>query len=215
MLVLRWKYHGERGWKVPPNHPHRQDRDSRRPDLGLPGAAVHRPSSTCSPSRWPRSAASSLPRPSSSSSPSPSAEPAQARPHRAADEGPLPAGASGHDQPGVGGHPPRRRHGHHARRRQPLRAEVDAGPHQHRRAGCGGHQRAHDGRRRPGVPERRGAELQRARADALHQGGLGGRELRQESLAAGGSRRRCLRRAGAGRQLARSRFGRLRRLQSR
>ncbi len=30
MLVLRWKYHGERGWKVPPNIPHRQDRDSRR-----------------------------------------------------------------------------------------------------------------------------------------------------------------------------------------
>ena len=42
----------------------------------------------------------------------------------------------------------------------PFASEVDALPDQHRRAGCGGHQRAHDGRRRAGVSERRGAELQ-------------------------------------------------------
>ena len=42
MLVLRWKYHGERGWKVPPNIRIGKTRDSRRPALGLPGAALHR-----------------------------------------------------------------------------------------------------------------------------------------------------------------------------
>ena len=73
MLVLRWKYHGERGWKVPPN--------IRIGKTEIPvglfsvfhGAADHRASSTCSPSRSPPSAASSLRRHSSSSSPSPSA----------------------------------------------------------------------------------------------------------------------------------------------
>ena len=30
MLVLRWKYKGERGWKVPHQYPDRQDRNSRR-----------------------------------------------------------------------------------------------------------------------------------------------------------------------------------------
>ena len=67
------------------------------------------------------------------------------------------------------------------------------------RAGCGGDQRAPDGRGRPGVFERRAAELQRARADGLHQGGLGSGELRQESVAAGGSGGRYLCRAGADR----------------
>jgi hypothetical protein len=40
MLVLRWKYHGERGWKVPPNIRIGKLRDSHRAALGLPGAAL-------------------------------------------------------------------------------------------------------------------------------------------------------------------------------
>ena len=40
MLVLRWKYHGERGWKVPPNIRIGKTRDSRWADFGFPGAAV-------------------------------------------------------------------------------------------------------------------------------------------------------------------------------
>ena len=83
----------------------------------------------------------------------------------------------------------------------PLALEMDPFPHQYRGAGRRGHQRAHDGRRRTGVSQRRGTELQRARADGLHQGCLGRREFWQEGFAAGGSRRRCLCRAGAGREL--------------
>ena len=41
MLVLRWKYKGERGWKVPPNMRIGKTRDSHRPALRLPGPAVH------------------------------------------------------------------------------------------------------------------------------------------------------------------------------
>ena len=41
MLVLRWKYHGERGWKVPPEYPHRKDRN--------PARAVLASSWCCSP----------------------------------------------------------------------------------------------------------------------------------------------------------------------
>ncbi len=202
MLVLRWKYHGERGWKVPPN--------IRIGKIEIPIGLLSVflvLLSTAIVNLFTKSVATvsgivfaagffiifyRLR----------AAEPAQARADRAADEGSLPARAPGHGQPRVGGHPPRRRDGDHARRRQSPGAEVDALPHQHRGAGRGGHQRAHDGRGRPGVSERRGPELQRARADALHQGRLGCRELWQEGLAAGGSRRRCLRRAGAGRKLA-------------
>ena len=54
----------------------------------------------------------------------------------------------------------------------PVRPQVGPLPHQHRRAGCCGAHRAHDGRRRTGVPERGAAEGYRARADALHQGGF-------------------------------------------
>jgi amino acid transporter len=53
MLVLRWKYHGERGWKVPPN--------IRIGKIEIPIGLLSvfwccspPPSSTCSPSRWPR-----------------------------------------------------------------------------------------------------------------------------------------------------------------
>ena len=42
MLVLRWKYKGARGWKVPPNIRIGKYRDSHRPDLRLHGAVHHR-----------------------------------------------------------------------------------------------------------------------------------------------------------------------------
>ena len=44
----------------------------------------------------------------------------------------------------------------------PVRSEVDAGAHQHRRSRRGRDQCAHDGRRRTGISERRATELQRA-----------------------------------------------------
>jgi amino acid transporter len=50
--------------------------------------------------------------------------------------------------------------GVHARRLQSLRSQMDALPHHHRGAGCSCDQRAPDGRRRSGVSERRGPELQ-------------------------------------------------------
>ena len=84
----------------------------------------------------------------------------------------------------------------------PLALKWTLGTHQHRRSGCGRDQRAPDGRGRSGVPERRAAELQRARADGLHQSRIGGRELRQEGFAAGGSGGRRLCRAGADREFA-------------
>jgi hypothetical protein len=95
----------------------------------------------------------------------------------------------------------------------PFALKWTSGPHQHRRPGCGGNQCAHDGRGRTGVSERRRPELQRTRADGLYQGHLGGRELRQEGFPAGGSCRRCLRRAGAGRKFAGGGLGGLRSLQ--
>ena len=213
MLVLRWKYHGERGWKVPPNI---RIGKTEIP-IGLLSVFLVL-LSTAIVNLFTKSVATVSGIIFAAGffiifTVSERAEPAQACPHRAADEGPLPARAPGHGQPRVGAHSPRRHHGDHARRRQSVGAEVDPGAHQHRGAGRGGHQRAHDGRGRPGVSERRGAELQRARADALHQGRLGGRELRQEGFAAGGSRRRRLRRAGAGRKFAGGGLGGLRNLQ--
>jgi len=58
-------------------------------------------------------------------------------------------GAPGYGEPRVSGHPLWRRDGDHARRRKSPGAEVDLGPHQHRRAGRGGGQRAHHGCGRP------------------------------------------------------------------
>ncbi len=46
MLVLRWKYHGERGWKVPPNIRIGKIEIPARPVFGFSGAAVH---SHCEP----------------------------------------------------------------------------------------------------------------------------------------------------------------------
>jgi len=40
--VLAWKYHGERGWKVPPIYAHWKFRDSHRAVFSLPGAALDR-----------------------------------------------------------------------------------------------------------------------------------------------------------------------------
>ncbi len=41
MLVLRFKYKGERGWRVPPNIKNRQDRNSHWTGIRLSGAALH------------------------------------------------------------------------------------------------------------------------------------------------------------------------------
>ena len=102
MLVLRWKYHGERGWKVPPNI-----------RIGKTEIPVGLFSvflvllSTAIVNLFTKSVATvsgiavcrgvlhhlhHLRAP----------EPAQARHHRAADEGPLSARASGHHQPRIG-----------------------------------------------------------------------------------------------------------------
>ena len=207
MLVLRWKYHGERGWKVPPNI---RIGKTEIP-IGLLSvfmvlfsiAVVNlftKSIATVSGMCVCRGLLCYFHR-------FRAAEPAQARDHRATNEGSLPTGASGHDQPRVDGNPSGSHHGDHARRRQSSGAQVDAFPHQHRREGHCGHQRTHDGRGRTGVSKRGGSELQRTRADDLHQGGLSCRKLRQESIAAGGSSRRCIRGSCPGRKFAGSGFG--------
>ena len=48
MLVLRFKFKGERGWKMPPNLAHRQRRDSGRLGVRVPRSAFARRSPTCS-----------------------------------------------------------------------------------------------------------------------------------------------------------------------
>ena len=187
MLVLRWKYHGERGWKVPPNIRIGKTEIPDRAALGVHGAA-----GTAIVNLFTKSVATVSGIVFAAAffivfTVSERIEPAQACHHRAADEGPLPTGAPGDGEPRVGRHPSRRRDGDHARCGQSRGVEVDPGAHQHRRSGCGGDQRAPDGRGRTGISERRAAELQRTRADGLHQGRCGGRKLRQEGFAAGGS----------------------------
>jgi amino acid transporter len=155
MLVLRWKYHGERGWKVPPNIRHRTALGVSGSAVGRPRQPVHQVGGHGQRHRVCRGLLRHLQRLGTP-------EHAQACHHRAPDAGPVPTGAPGQHQQRVGGHPPRRGHGHHARSIQPPGVEMDSLPHQHRRPRRGGHQRAHDGRGRPGVPERRRHQFQRA-----------------------------------------------------
>ena len=180
MLVLRWKYKGERGWKVPPN--------LRIGKIEIPVGLLSVFMvllATATVNLFTKSVATvsgivfcsgvfhrlyHLG----------AGEPAETCADRKGDEGPLPTGAPGDGEPRVGGDPPRWRNRDHARRRQSTGFEVDSGAHQHGGTGCCRGQRPPDGRRRTGVFECRAAELQRARADGLHQGGIGSRELRQE-----------------------------------
>ena len=85
---------------------------------------------------------------------------------------------------------------------QPLRAQVDAVAHQYRRSGCRCADGADGGRRRPGVALHLRSALQRIRADAVYQGSFRCGELWQAHLAAGGARRGHLRRPGADGQFA-------------
>jgi hypothetical protein len=202
MLVLRWKYHGERGWKVPPN----LRIGKYELPIGLISvflvllsiAIVNLFTKSIATMSGIVFAAAFFIIFSIS-------ERQNMRKHAltAADERSFPTGAPGHRKPRVGGPAPRRRDGDDARRRQPAGVEMDSLPHQHRGAGCSRHQRANGGRGRPGISKRRGPEFQRARADDFYQGRLCCRELWQESLAAGGSCRRRLRGIGAGCKLAR------------
>jgi len=73
MLVLRWKYHGERGWKVPPNLRIGRFEDSPSACSRSFWCCFRWPPSICSPNQWPPSAASSLRLASLSFLPSPSA----------------------------------------------------------------------------------------------------------------------------------------------
>jgi amino acid transporter len=197
MLVLRWKYHGERGWKVPPNI-----------RIGKTEVPVGLISvflvllSTAIVNLFTKSVATvsgvvfaaaffiifTI-------------ESAQACDYGAADEGPLSAGASGHDQPRVGGATARWNHGDDARSIESVCAEVDAFKNQHRRPGRGCDQRAHDGRGRTGVSERGRYKFQRARADGVYQGRVRCGKLWQEGFTAGGAGGRCVCGAGAGREL--------------
>ncbi len=116
MLVLRWKYHGERGWKVPPNIRIGKTEIPVGLVLRLPGAALHRHRESVHQVGGDGQRHRYLPRRFFVIfTVSERAESAQARADRAADEGSFPARAPGHDQPGIGRHPSRRRHGDDAR----------------------------------------------------------------------------------------------------
>ena len=203
MLVLRWKYKGERGWKVPPNIRIGKTEIPARTVFGVHGAADHGAGEPVHQVRGHRQRHRFLRRISSSSSPSPSASTCastrrrrrQMKDHFQLEHQDTISRESVAIRPG----------GVIVTMRDldnPLALKWTLGAHQHGRARCGGDQRAADGRGRPGVSERRAAEFQRARADGLYQGCFGRRELRQEGFAAGGAGRRCICGAGADRQFA-------------
>ena len=151
MLVLRWKYHGERGWKVPPNI---RIGKTEIP-IGLFSVFLVLLSTAIvnlSRNQSPRSAASSLPRPSSSSSRSRSGT---IRRRHALTTRQMKEHFQLEHQDTVGREALDIRPGAVMVTmrdcRQPLRAEMGAGSHQDGRSGCGGAHRAHDGRRRPGI----------------------------------------------------------------
>ena len=118
MLVLRWKYHGERGWKVPPNIRIGKTEIPIGLHLRLPGAADHGHRQSVHQVGGHGQRRDLCRRLLHHLHHLRTRQPAQARPDRSADEGSVPAGAPGHGQPRVGGHPSRRRHGDHARCRQ-------------------------------------------------------------------------------------------------
>ncbi len=148
MLVLRWKYHGERGWKVPPNIKIGKTEIpvglfcvflvllstaitnlftksvATVSGIAVRGSILHHLYRLRAP------------------------ESAQARADCPPDERSLSAGAPGHHQQRIGRDSPRRNHGHDARRGQPGRTEVGVIAHQDRRSRRCRAERAHDGRRR-------------------------------------------------------------------
>ena len=202
MLVLRWKYHGERGWKVPPNIKIGKTEipvglfcvflvllstatvnlftKSVATVSGIIFAAAFFVIFTLSERDNMRKHAATA---------------RQMKDHFQLEHQDTISRESVAVRPGGDD-------GHDARCQQSGRAEMGAGANQDRGPRCGGDERPHDGRGRTGVSERRGPELQRARADAVHQGGFGRRELRQEGFSARGSGWRCVCRAGAGRKFA-------------
>jgi len=119
--VLRWKYHGERGWKVPPNI--RIGKTEFPIDFSRLSGPAFVAIVNLSPSRLLRSAASCLPRLSSSSSASRTPEHAQACHHRAPDADHF-NWSTGHISSESAAIRPAASC-HHARRHQPLRAQVD------------------------------------------------------------------------------------------
>ena len=108
MLVLRWKYHGERGWKVPPNI---RIGKTEIPIglmsvfLVLLSTAIDQPVYEVGGDGKRRHLCGRVLRHLHGFG---AREPAQACADRAADEGPLPARAPGQHQPRIGGHPSRR-----------------------------------------------------------------------------------------------------------
>ena len=203
MLVLRWKYNGERGWKVPPNIRIGKTEipvglfsvflvllyDCDRQSLHQVGCH--------------RSAASHSPRRSSSSSPSPSAgisasmlvTAQQMKEHFQLEHQDTISRESLQISPGGVMVTMRDAANPFALKWALSRTNTDDQDVvvlTARMMGAGG----------PEYLERRAADLQRTRADALHQGRLRRRKLRQAHLASGRSRRRRLRRAGADGKLA-------------
>ena len=185
MLVLRWKYKGERGWKVPPN----LRIGKREIPIGLASvflalfsiAVVNLFTKSIATESGIAFAAAffvifyRLGK----------AKQGETGEHRAPDEGTFSAGARRYDQPRSAADQSGQRDGDDARRGEPLRFEMGTEPDQHRRTRYCRTYRANHGRRRPGVPRGFGPVVQRTRADALHQGGFGRRELRQTYLPAG------------------------------
>ena len=183
MLVLRWKYKGERGWKVPPNI-----RIGKREfPIGLISVFMVL-LTTAIVNLFTKSVATVSGILFAATffiifTISERDNRRRQNHHRAANERALPVGARGHGGPRGAADQSWLRGGHHARCQQPLCAEVDPGAHQHRRSGCRRADGAHDGRRRSGVSVRLRTAVQRIRADALYQSRLRRGELWQAHLA--------------------------------
>ncbi len=134
MLVLRWKYHGERGWKVPPNI----RIGNREIPVGLISvflvllstAVVNLFTKSVATVSGITFAAAFFIIFSISERENLRKHALTARP----DERPLPTRAPGHHQPGIRRHSSGRDHGDHARCRQSGRSEMGTGPHQDRRS---------------------------------------------------------------------------------
>ena len=153
MLVLRWKYKGERGWKVPPN----LRIGKREIPIGLASVflalLIDCTGEPIYQERGHGERHRRSPPLSSSSSPSLRSE---TRPNRRLTERQM----KEHFQlehedtirPGSSADQSWQRDGYHARRRRTPCSEMGTEPDQYRRTGYCCAYRANDGRRRPGVP---------------------------------------------------------------
>ena len=149
MLVLRWRYHGERGWKLPPN--------IRIGKTEIPVGLISVflvLFVTATVNLFTKSVAtvSGIIFTGSFFIVFAVSERQNLRKHALTAremKDHFQLGAPGHHQPRVGGHPARRRDRDHARRRQSAGPQVDTRTHQHRRSRRRRRQCAHDGRGRP------------------------------------------------------------------